>query len=64
VAFKLAKDKLLKRDYLVLRMRDYKDVVNVREKDAASKRIYKYAQVGLKWLIADRGKKACKFFVL
>jgi hypothetical protein len=64
VAFKLAKDELLKRDHLVLRARDHEDVVNVREKDAAGKRIYKYARVGLKWLVADRGKKACKFFVL
>jgi hypothetical protein len=48
VAFELAKDKLLKRSYLVLRARDYKDVVNVREKDAACKRIYKYARICLK----------------
>jgi hypothetical protein len=48
VVFKLAKDKLLKRSYLVLRARDYKDVVNVREKDAACKRIYKYARICLK----------------
>jgi hypothetical protein len=48
VAFKLAKDKLLKRGYLVLRARDYKDVVNVREKDAASERINEYAQICLK----------------
>jgi hypothetical protein len=48
VAFKLAKDKLLKRGHLVLCARNYKDVVNVREKDAASKRINKYAQICLK----------------
>jgi hypothetical protein len=48
VAFELAKDKLLKRSYLVLRARDYEDVVNVREKDAACKRIYKYAKICLK----------------
>jgi hypothetical protein len=48
VAFKLAKDKLLKRGYLVLRARNYKDVVNVHKKDAASKRINKYAQICLK----------------
>jgi hypothetical protein len=48
VAFELAKDKLLKRGYLVLRTRDYNNVVNVRKNDAASDRIYKYAQVSLK----------------
>jgi hypothetical protein len=64
VAFKLAKDKLLKRDYLILCTRNYKDVINVREKNAASKRIYKYAQISLKWLVANRGKKARKFFAL
>jgi hypothetical protein len=48
VAFKLAKDKLLKRGYLVLRTRDHDNVVNVREKDAASERIYKYARISLK----------------
>jgi hypothetical protein len=48
VAFELAKDKLLKRGYLVLRTRDYNNVVNVRKKDAASKRIYKYARISLK----------------
>jgi hypothetical protein len=64
VAFKLAKDKLLKRGYLVLRTCNYKNIVNVRKKDTASKRIYKYAQISLKWLIANRGKKARKFFVL
>jgi hypothetical protein len=48
VAFKLAKDKLLKRGYLVLRTRNYNNVVNVRKNDAVSNRIYKYARVGLK----------------
>jgi hypothetical protein len=48
VAFELTKDKLLKRSYLVLRARDYKDVVNIREKDAACKRIYKYVRICLK----------------
>jgi hypothetical protein len=63
VAFELAKDKLLKRGHLVLRTRNYENVVNIREKDAASKRIYKYVQISLKWLVANRGKKARKFFV-
>jgi hypothetical protein len=64
VAPELAKDELLKRGHLVLRTRDHENVVNVRENNAASERICKYAQVGLKWLVANRGKKACKFFVL
>jgi hypothetical protein len=48
MAFKLSKDKLLKRGYLVLCTRDYENVVNIYKNNAASKRIYKYAQISLK----------------
>jgi hypothetical protein len=64
VAPELAKDELLERGHLVLRTRDHENVVNVCENNTAGKRICKYAWISLKWLVANRGKKACKFFVL
>ena len=64
MAFELAKDKLLKHSYLVLRTRDHNNVINIREKDATGIIIYKYARISLKWLVADRGKEARKLFVL